>query len=93
MTADHPQQSTNVASRTSNAHDWSTQGDWARVKVNVSQWGTEPVVRISRPSRRCQSVPGSLKSPALAAGQDNAQDDGKDQVDRSGYETAGASPC
>ncbi len=47
---------------TSNPHDWSTQDACSRVKVSVSKRGMSCLARISRPSRRCQGVPGSLSS-------------------------------
>ena len=33
------------------------------MNVNVSERGTLPVAMISRPSRKCHGVPGSLSSP------------------------------
>ena len=88
IAADHPQGSTTSASRTSNAHDWSTHGDVSRVKVNVSNRGT---AAGGEDLAAQPQVPGRsriVEQPITAANQRHAQHDHEDHVDRSRYQTA-----
>ena len=64
----------------------------ARVKVNVSKRGTSPVARISRPSRKCQGVPGSLSRAWRPPIKSMPSTIREDHVDRSRNQAAVASP-
>ena len=63
----------------------------SRVNVRVSYRGTVPAARMSRPSRRCQDVPGSLNRPMRPPIRIMPRTT-QDQLTRSGDQATGACP-